>query len=52
MDILSEISKIRRASGEVESEPIREALNSIARALDEIQRAVDRFDKERKEVRP
>jgi hypothetical protein len=52
MDILSEISKIRRSVSEVESEPIREALNSVAKALDEIQRAVDRFDDEKTEIRP
>ncbi len=52
MDILSEISRIRRSVSEVESEPVREALNAIAKALDEVQRAVDRFDKERTEIRP
>ena len=52
MDILSEISRIRRSVSEIENEPTREAFNSIAKALDEIQRAVDRFDKEKREVRP
>lgn len=52
MDILSEINHIRRARGEVESEPLREALDHIAKALNEIQRTVDRFDQEKTETRP